>query len=59
MIKVAVISDLHGNMEALGAVLDDINKLEIRKLLILGDLAIMGPEPNETVTFVKNLSNKE
>lgn len=58
MIKVAVISDLHGNMEALGAVLDDINKLKIKKLLILGDLAIMGPEPNETVTFVKNLSNK-
>ncbi|MCQ2957918.1 MAG: metallophosphatase family protein [Candidatus Gastranaerophilales bacterium] len=58
MIKVAVISDIHGNMEALESVLNDIDNSEINRLLILGDLAIMGSEPDKTVTFVKNLSSK-
>ena len=58
MIKVAVISDIHGNMEALSSVLKDIDSLEIKKLLILGDLALMGPEPNETISFIKNLPQK-
>ena len=56
MIKVAVLSDIHGNMEALSAVMEDIEKLGITRLLILGDLALMGAEPNETVDFVKSLS---
>lgn len=58
MIKVAVISDIHGNMEALSSVLKDIDNSEIKKLLILGDLALMGPEPNETISFIKNLPQK-
>jgi len=58
MIKVAVISDIHGNMEALNAVLNDINKSAIKRLLILGDLAIMGAEPNNTVELVKKLPEK-
>jgi len=58
MIKVGVLSDIHGNMEALNAVLEDIDFLGIKNLLILGDLALMGAEPNECISFVKNLSNK-
>ncbi|MCR4881440.1 MAG: metallophosphatase family protein [bacterium] len=58
MIKVGVLSDIHGNMEALGAVLEDIDFLEIKRLLILGDLALMGAEPNETINFVRNLASK-
>ena len=58
MIKVGVISDIHGNMEALSAVLNDIDKSGIKRLLILGDLAIMGAEPNNTVEFIKNLTDK-
>jgi len=58
MIKVGVISDIHGNMEALNSVLDDIEKNGIKRILLLGDLAIMGPEPNETVTFIRSLFSK-
>lgn len=58
MIRVGVLSDIHGNMEALGAVLENIECLGINRLLILGDLALMGPEPNETVDFVRNLSSE-
>ena len=53
MVKVAVISDLHGNIEALNSVFEDIDKLGIKKVLVLGDLAIMGPEPNEAINFTK------
>ena len=58
MIKVGVISDIHGNMEALKAVLNDIDKADIKRLLILGDLAIMGAEPDNTVEFIKKLPDK-
>ena len=58
MIKVGVISDIHGNMEALKSVLDDIDKQEIKRILLLGDLAIMGAEPNETVNFIRGLYSK-
>ena len=52
--KFAVISDIHGNMFALNAVLNDIKSQNIDKIYCLGDLAMAGPEPNKTVNFVKN-----
>lgn len=57
MIKVAVISDIHGNISALNNVLEDINKQNIKRILILGDLAIMGAEPNETINLIRNLEH--
>ncbi len=50
--KIAVISDIHGNMEALNAVLEDIKKQDINKILICGDLAMAGPEPVKTLDFI-------
>ena len=58
MIKVGVLSDIHGNMEALTAVLEDIDFWDIKRLLILGDIALMGAEPNETIDFVRGLASK-
>ena len=58
MVKVAVISDLHGNIEALNSVFEDIDNLGIKKILVLGDLAIMGPEPNEAINFTRKLSER-
>ncbi len=52
--KFAVISDIHGNMFALNAVLNDIKNQNIDKIYCLGDLAMAGPEPNKTIAFVKN-----
>lgn len=40
--KIAVISDIHGNLLALEAVLEDIEKLNIEKVLNLGDI-LHGP----------------
>lgn len=58
MIKVAVMSDLHGNIEALKAVFADVDALGIKRILILGDLALMGPEPNKAIDFVKDVIEK-
>ncbi len=56
--KIAVISDLHGNMEALTSVLEDIKKNNCDKIFCLGDLAMAGPEPSRTIEFVKDMIDK-
>ncbi len=58
--KIAVISDIHGNMEALEAVMEDIKKRECNKIFVLGDYAMAGPEPADTVEyFMKRKYNLE
>lgn len=46
---VAIISDLHSNMEALTAVLKDIESQGVRTIYCLGDLVGYGPNPAEVV----------
>lgn len=53
--KVAIISDTHGNMQALEAVLADIEKEQCEKIFCLGDLAMAGPQPVETIKLIKKL----
>jgi predicted phosphodiesterase len=45
----AVISDIHGNLEALEAVLDDISLRRIDDIICLGDVVGYGPNPRECV----------
>ena len=55
MQKIAVISDIHGNMQALDTVLNDIKKQNPDKIICLGDYAMAGPQPSETIDFfIKN-----
>ena len=49
--KIAVISDIHGNMEAIEAVMEDIEQQGCEKLFVLGDYAMAGPEPAEAVKY--------
>ena len=49
--KIAVISDIHGNMEALEAVMNDIKKENCDKIFALGDYAMAGPEPSATLNW--------
>ncbi|MDD3593317.1 MAG: metallophosphoesterase family protein [Candidatus Gastranaerophilales bacterium] len=58
MVLAAVISDIHGNMEALEAVFADIRAQEIKNIFVLGDLALFGGEPNEAIDFIRGLSNE-
>ena len=51
--KVAVISDIHGNIYALMKTLEDIDEQKVDKIICLGDLVGYGPHPNEVVALIK------
>lgn len=55
--KIAVISDIHGNVTALNAVLQDIKTEGCERIFCLGDLAMAGSAPRETIEIIKNLQN--
>ena len=47
--KIAVISDIHGNKLAFDTVLDDIKENNCDKIFCLGDIAMAGYDPNYTI----------
>ena len=49
--KIAVISDIHGNIEALEAVIKDIETEGCDKIFALGDYAMAGPEPEAAIDW--------
>jgi predicted phosphodiesterase len=51
--RVAIISDIHSNLEALRAVLDQIDKDNISLVVNLGDLVGYNANPNECVELVQ------
>ena len=54
--RVAVISDIHGNQIALEAVLEDLSHQSgIDHLVIAGDLCLNGPCPRQVLTMVQEL----
>jgi predicted phosphodiesterase len=48
----ALISDIHGNLEALNAVLADISSQSIDEIICLGDVVGYGPNPIECLELV-------
>jgi putative phosphoesterase len=53
--RIAVISDIHGNLTALEAVLNDLAGQPYDAMVCLGDLAYKGPQPAECVARVRSL----
>ena len=53
--KLAIISDIHGNLEALTAVLADIQKIEISSICCLGDVIGYGPNPRECIDVCRKM----
>lgn len=54
--KLACLSDIHGNITALEAVLADLDSIGgADQMWILGDIAAMGPRPVEAIRRVKGL----
>ena len=51
--KIAVISDIHGNLYALMRVLEDIEDKKVDTIICLGDLVGYGPHPNEVIAMIK------
>ncbi|MFW6133262.1 MAG: metallophosphoesterase family protein [Planctomycetota bacterium] len=50
----AIISDIHSNVEALQAVLDDIAAREVEAILCLGDVVGYGPDPVQCTQMVRD-----
>lgn len=53
--KVALISDIHGNHVALAAVLAAIEKDKPHQIVCLGDVVVTGPQPRETLSRMREL----
>ena len=51
----AIISDIHGNLEALQTVLEDIQSQNCDQVICLGDIIGYGPEPIACVDIVRKL----
>ena len=49
--KIAVFSDIHGNLNALEAVMDDIQQNNCDKVFVLGDYAMAGPQPSQVIDW--------
>lgn len=49
--KIAIISDIHGNIDALEAVMVDIEEQKCDKVFVLGDYAMAGPNPGAVVDW--------
>lgn len=54
MEQIAIISDIHGNLEALKSVLEDIRERKISNIMCIGDIIAKGTHSKECVELVKN-----
>lgn len=52
--RIAVISDIHANIEALKAVLADVEREGIDRVYCTGDLVGYAPFPNEVIDLIRN-----
>ncbi len=57
--KIAIISDIHGNLDALSEVLKDIKQENCTKIFCLGDIVMAGPEPIETLNKIHDLMKSQ
>lgn len=50
---IAILSDIHGNLEAFQAVIDDLDDHRPEMVICLGDLIGYGPNPEEVITLFR------
>lgn len=53
--RIAIISDIHGNQVALDAVLEDLAHQSIDQIVVAGDLCLNGPRPKEVLETLQSL----
>ncbi len=53
--RIAIISDVHANLEALTAVMQDIEKSNIERVFFLGDAVGYGADPNKCIRLICDL----
>lgn len=53
MTRIAIISDIHGNLTALDAVIADLEKRRVDEVLVAGDLVGRGPQGDAVVSRIR------
>ncbi|MCA9955058.1 MAG: metallophosphoesterase family protein, partial [Anaerolineales bacterium] len=53
--RIALISDIHGNFVSLQAVIADIERQNVNEIIFLGDAATLGPQPHEVLQLLRQL----
>ncbi|NLE09277.1 MAG: metallophosphoesterase family protein [Dehalococcoidales bacterium] len=54
--RIAITADIHANLAALEAVLDDMEKIgDISSVICLGDIVGYGPDPHECVELIRHI----
>lgn len=54
--KIAILSDIHGNSVALDAVIKDLHAKKADRIIVLGDIAFRGPEPARSIDLIQSLT---
>ena len=54
--KVLILSDIHGNLAAMCAILKNIEPRNIDRIILLGDLIDYGPHSDEVVAILGKIS---
>src|SRR5262245_40688409 len=52
--RVAVLCDIHGNLPALEAVVDEVRRADVDRVVVGGDV-VPGPMPRETIELLSDL----
>lgn len=56
MVRIALISDIHGNEVALQAVVERMAKAGVDQVVCLGDVATLGPRPGRVLAMLRELA---
>ena len=56
MTRIAVLADIHGNMPALEAVIEDIAAQQVDEVLVGGDLVGRGPQGSRVIECIRSLA---
>ena len=56
--KLALLSDVHSNIHALGRALEVLSELEFDQMAVLGDLVGYAAYPNQCVDFFRSLAGR-
>lgn len=51
--RIAVLSDIHGNLDAFQEVLQDMDGSRVDEVICLGDMIGYGPQPEETIRLIR------
>ena len=55
--RIAIISDIHGNLEGLTVAFEHIDSSSIDRIICLGDIVGYGPDPKECIALVRARTN--